>query len=452
MFESRNPFSQEVIASFNPLNEKELKTKLEKAELAFNFWKKIDIEKRIALVAYLGNQLLKNKEKYAQIITQEMGKIIREARAEIEKCAWLCEYYAQNAEKFLAKEFIPTEAYQSYISYEPLGVILGIMPWNFPFWQVFRFAIPTLIAGNTVLLKHAPNVPICAIELEKIFKESGFEEGVFQNIMIETSSVEQVIAHPAVRAVTLTGSEPAGRAVASLAGKHLKKTVMELGGSDAFIVLEDVDIEFAAQNACKARMINNGQSCIAAKRFIVAKTIFHQFLDKLVEKFKALRHGNPLEETTDYSCLARIDLAEKLSRQVKESLKVGNKLIYGRAENIDTFFEPTILEVWNYDSPAFQEELFGPVATVIWANDEKTAIQLANMTSYGLGASIWTKDLQKAEQIAKQLEVGSVFINNIVKSTPQMPFGGVKNSGYGRELSLAGIREFTNIKTICIEK
>jgi succinate-semialdehyde dehydrogenase/glutarate-semialdehyde dehydrogenase len=452
MFESRNPFTQEVYHSFSPLSAKELEIQLSKADLAFRFWQNIAIEKRIALVSYLSTKLLQNKEKYAQLITQEMGKIIREARAEIEKCAWLCEYYAQNAENFLANEIVQTGAYKSYISYEPLGIVLGIMPWNFPFWQVFRFAIPTLLAGNVVLLKHAPNVPMCGIELEKLFREAGFEEGVFQNLMIETDLVEKVIAFPLVRAVTLTGSERAGKSVAMLAGKYLKKTILELGGSDAFIVLEDADIEFAAQNACTARMINNGQSCIAAKRFIVAKPIFQKFLECLVEKFKKLRHSSPRQEKADYSCLARVDLAENLSRQLQQSLKIGNKLIHGKVENLDTFFTPSIVEVWNYDTPVWQEELFGPVAAVAWANDEKTAVQLANMTSYGLGASIWTKDLERAENLCKQLEAGSVYVNSIVKSMPQLPFGGVKNSGYGRELSVAGIREFTNVKSILIEK
>ncbi|MCS6796764.1 MAG: NAD-dependent succinate-semialdehyde dehydrogenase [Raineya sp.] len=452
MFESRNPFTQEVYESFSSLDSKELEAKLHKADIAYRYWREISLEKRIEKIKVLAENLLQRKEHYAQLICREMGKIIREARAEIEKCAWLCEYYAENAEKFLANEPVSTGAYKSYITYEPLGAVLGIMPWNFPFWQVFRFAIPTLLAGNVVLLKHAPNVPVCAIELEKLFLQAGFEEGIFQNLMIETDLVEKAIAHPVVQAVTLTGSEKAGRAVASLAGKHLKKSVMELGGSDAFIVLADADIELAARNACVARMINNGQSCIAAKRFIVAKPIFHQFLEKLKENFQKLRHGNPLEEQTDYACLARVDLAENLSRQVQESLKVGNKLILGNAKNQETFFEPSIIEVWNYDSPAFCEELFGPVASVVWANDEKTAIQLANMTSYGLGASIWTKDLEKAEHLTKHLQAGSVFVNTIVKSMPQLPFGGIKNSGYGRELSVAGIREFTNIKSVLIEK
>ncbi|WP_448528541.1 NAD-dependent succinate-semialdehyde dehydrogenase [Raineya sp.] len=452
MFESRNPFTQELYANFAAIGEKELDVKLQKAHKTYQEWRFVPLAERIEPIKFLAQKLLQNKERYAELISKEMGKIIKEARAEIEKCAWLCEYYTQNAENFLSEEWINTGTHKSYIRYEALGGVLGIMPWNFPFWQVFRFAIPTMLAGNIVLLKHAPNVPLCSIELEKLFQEAGFGEGTFQNLMIETDLVEKVIASPVVQAVTLTGSERAGRAVASLAGKHLKKSVMELGGSDAFIVLADTDIELTARNACTARMINNGQSCIAAKRFIVLKEVYEPFLEALVENFKKLRQGNPLNETSDYSCLARVDLAENLSRQVKESLQSTNQLIYGKTENQGTFFEPTILQVSDYDSPAFREELFGAVASVICAKDEKEAIRLANQSSYGLGASIWTKDLEKAETLSKHLEAGSVYVNSIVKSMPQLPFGGVKNSGYGRELSVAGIREFTNIKSILIEK
>ncbi len=452
MFESRNPFTQEIYASFCPIGKKELEVKLQKAQQTFQEWRFTPLAERIKLVKLLSQKLLQNKEQYAELISKEMGKIIKEARAEIEKCAWLCEYYAQHAESFLSDECINTGSYKSYIRYEALGGVLGIMPWNFPFWQVFRFAIPTLLTGNVVLLKHAPNVPLCSIELEKLFQKAGLGKEVFQNLMIETDLVEEAIASPIVQAVTLTGSEKAGRAVASLAGKYLKKSVMELGGSDAFIVLADTDIELTAQNACTARIINNGQSCIAAKRFIVLKEVYEHFLEALVENFKKLRKGNPLDQASDYSCLARVDLAENLSRQVKESLKTTNKLIYGKIENQGTFFEPTILQVSDYDSPAFREELFGAVASVICAKDEKEAIELANRSSYGLGASIWTKDLEKAQTLSKHLEAGSVYVNSIVKSMPQLPFGGVKNSGYGRELSVAGIREFTNIKSILIEK
>lgn len=452
MFESRNPFTQEIYASFRPIGEKELEAKLQKAQQTFQEWRFTPLAERIKLVKLLSEKLLQKKDQYAELISREMGKIIKEARAEIEKCVWLCEYYAQHAESFLSNEWINTGSYKSYIQYEALGGVLGIMPWNFPFWQVFRFAIPTLLAGNIILLKHAPNVPLCGIELEKLFQEVGFSKGGFQNLMIEIDLIEKVIASPIIQAVTLTGSERAGRAVASLAGKHLKKSVMELGGSDAFIVLSDTDITLTAQNACMARMINNGQSCIAAKRFIVSKEAYEPFLEALIENFNKLRHGNPLDEASDYSCLARVDLAENLSRQVKESLKTTNQLIYGKIENQGTFFEPTILQVSDYDSPAFREELFGAVASVICAKDEKEAIELANRSSYGLGASIWTKDLEKAEMLSKHLEAGSVYVNSIVKSMPQLPFGGVKNSGYGRELSVAGIREFTNIKSILIEK
>lgn len=450
-FESRNPFTDEFITDFESLKTSDIAYKLHLAKLVYPIWKNISFDKKSSLFFKVSEILEKNKEIYARLITLEMGKVIREARAEIEKCAMLCRYYAENAEKHLADEIVATEGKKSYIRFEPLGAVFAVMPWNYPFWQAFRFAVPALMAGNVAFLKHAPNVPQCALAIENIFLQAGFEEGVFQNLFLEISDVEGVIASDIVQAVTLTGSERAGSQVASLAGKYLKKTVLELGGSDAFVVLADADLDITIPNARLSRMINIGQSCIAAKRFIIEKSIYEMFLEKFIESFKQLKFGNPLDENADYASLARPDLAKNLENQVQKSIKQGAKIALGNTKANQSFFEPTILTGIAPDMVAFNEELFGPVASVIVAQDENEAIELANRSVYGLGASVWTKDLEKGEKVAQQLEAGSCFVNAIVKSTPLLPFGGIKRSGYGRELSIAGIREFVNMKAIFVK-
>ncbi|KOY85168.1 succinate-semialdehyde dehydrogenase [bacterium 336/3] len=450
-FESRNPFTEELITSFESLKTSQIEQKLTLAKQAYASWKNIPFDKKSTLFFRVSEILEKNKEQYAQLITVEMGKVIREARAEIEKCAMLCRYYAENAEKHLVDEIVATEGTKSYIRFEPLGAVFAVMPWNFPFWQAFRFAIPSLMAGNVAFLKHAPNVPQCALAIENIFLQAGFEEGVFQNLFLEITDVESIIASDIVQAVTLTGSERAGSQVASLAGKYLKKTVLELGGSDAFVVLADADLDITIPNARLSRMINMGQSCIAAKRFIVEEDIYESFLQKFIDSFKKLQFGNPLEESSDYACLARPDLAKNIENQVQRSIEQGANMILGNSKANKAFFEPTILTNITPHMLVFNEELFGPVASVIVVQDENEAIQLANRSVYGLGASVWTKDLEKGEKVAQQLEAGSCFVNAIVKSTPLLPFGGIKRSGYGRELSIAGIREFVNMKAIFVK-
>jgi len=449
-FVSKNPFTQEVLGIYQPDTPALIQEKLQLAEVVFPQWSKIPISEKAKLFEKLADVLEQEKQELAKIICLEMGKVIVEARAEIEKCAWLCRYYAENAETHLAPEPIKSAYTKSYVCFQPLGAVLGIMPWNFPFWQVLRFAVPALVAGNVVLLKHAPNVPLCSLRIEELFLKAGFEKGVFQNVFADVADIESLVASRIVRAVSLTGSERAGSAVASLAGKYLKKSVMELGGSDAFIVLDDADLPFTVVGACTSRMINNGQSCIAAKRFIVLEKVFDEFLEGLKESFAKLRFGNPLDENSQYACLARTDLAENLARQVSQSVAMGAKLIVGSSEAQDTIFQPTILTNIKPDMPVFAEETFGPVAVVISAKNEQEAIHLANLSVYGLGASVWSKDYERAEKVALQLQAGTCSINTIVKSTPELPFGGIKNSGYGRELSVAGIREFVNWKTIAI--
>lgn len=450
-FISRNPFTQEVLQVYQTDTPLVLEQKLQLAEKSFKEWRKVPIAHKAKLFLQISKILEQEKEKFAQTISLEMGKVIREARAEIEKCAWLCRYYAENAEKQLAPEIIPTPYSKSYVAFQPLGAVLAIMPWNFPFWQAFRFAVPTLIAGNVGLLKHAPNVPSCSLQIEEIFLKAGFPEGVFQNLLIDVKEVEGVIAHRAVQAVTLTGSERAGSAVANLAGKYLKKSVLELGGSDAFVVLDDADLPLAINAARLSRMLNNGQSCIAAKRFIVLEHIYEQFVEGLRQSFAELRFGNPLHESSDYACLARPDLAENLALQVQKSIVLGAKILIGSQQAQGTIFQPTILADVSPQMPVFTEETFGPVAAVIRAKNEQEAIDLANDSVYGLGASVWSQDPARAEKIALELQAGTCSINTIVKSSPELPFGGIKNSGYGRELSVAGIREFVNWKTIVLQ-
>jgi succinate-semialdehyde dehydrogenase / glutarate-semialdehyde dehydrogenase len=446
---SINPYNNQVLKEFDEISDRELNGKLEKAEDAFKIWKKTSFDERASLMSKGADLLRRNKQEYAKTITLEMGKVIAESVAEIEKCALVCDYYAENAEKFLSDEPVQVEDGDAYIAYDPIGPVLAIMPWNFPFWQVFRFAAPNLMAGNTGLLKHASNVPQCSISIEKIFMDAGFPEGVFQALLASSSRVDSIIDHGVVKAVTITGSDKAGRKVAEQAGKNLKKTVLELGGSDSYIVLADADLKNAAQTAVRARMLNCGQSCIAAKRFIVEKSVADDFVAMFQKGFTDLKFGDPMKEDSKYGPMARKDLARDLEGQVKTSVEKGAEIIYGKgiAED-EIFFHPTILTNIKKGMPAYDEEFFGPVALLFVADNENEAIHLANQSPFGLGASLWTEDRTKGKKMARQIEAGSVFINGMVASHPKMPFGGIKISGYGRELSEVGIKEFMNIKSI----
>lgn len=449
-FKSINPFNGECIAHYEAINKSELQQKLNAAHQANMTWRKTELSERTHLMANAAKVLRENVEDYARMITLEMGKPITESRAEVNKCAWVCDYYAENADTFLKDEWIKTDASQSFVRHDPIGTILAIMPWNFPFWQVFRFAAPALTAGNTALLKHAPNVFGCAIKIEEVFHKAGFPKDVFQSIIISHEVIEDVIAHDVVQAVTLTGSERAGSAVAALAGKYIKKTVLELGGNNAFIVCADADIDQAVKTALTARMLNCGQSCIAAKRFILLDKIHDEFVQKFTREISQLRKGNPLDESTQLGPLARLDLADQLQRQVKESMSKGAELLVGGTQD-HCFHEPTVLAQVRPGMPAFDEETFGPLAGVIRVKDEVEAVELAGQSRYGLGLTICTKDTDKALALAAEFSDAAVFINELVKSDPRLPFGGTKLSGYGRELSKDGMMEFINRKTVYVK-
>ncbi len=415
---------------------------------------KLRFSERSKLMNEAAKVLRSKKEEYARGITTEMGKPIKQAVSEVEKCAWVCEYYAENAEKFLAEEFIETDATESYVRFDPIGVVLAVMPWNFPFWQVFRFAAPSIMAGNVGLLKHASNVPMTANAIEDVFRLAGFPENIFKNLLIGSSKVSAVISNPKVKAATLTGSEPAGSKVAELSGKLIKKTVLELGGSDPFIVFSDANLDKAVDTAVTSRLINNGESCIAAKRFIVVEDIADEFTKIFVEKFEKLKVGDPFEEDTDLGPLAREDLVTDLHDQVSDSVDAGAKILTGgkKLERPGFYYAPTIITNLTPEMRAYKEELFGPVASLLVAKDEDDAIRIANDTEFGLGASLWTNDLEKAKRLVSQIHSGSTFVNELVKSDPRLPFGGVGISGYGRELSHYGIKEFVNIKTVYVNK
>jgi succinate-semialdehyde dehydrogenase/glutarate-semialdehyde dehydrogenase len=412
-------------------------------------WRKLSVQNRISFLPQLAKLLLENKEEYATCITTEMYKPISQAIAEVEKCALLCNYYFENAELFLATKSIKTEATESFVTLEPLGVILGVMPWNFPFWQVFRFAVPTIITGNTVVVKHASNVPKSANLIQEIFEKAGFPKGCYQDLPISSSEVANIIANPIIKAVSLTGSEQAGIAVATEAGKHLKKCVLELGGSNAFIVLEDANLEKAVAIAVTARMQNAGQSCISAKRFLVHEKIVEEFVSKFEIAIQNLKTGNPLDKETQIGSLARVDLAEELEIQVKKSIQMGAKLIVGGYRK-DAFYEPTILTEVTTEMPVFNEETFGPVAAIITFKTTEEAIELSNQSEFGLGVSVFTQDIDFIKTKISAFNEGAVFINEMVKSDPRLPFGGIKKSGYGRELAEDGIKEFVNVKTVVI--
>jgi len=439
-----------LVATFEEPTLEEIKESIHKTQEAFLQWRMVPFTERSKLMLKAADLLQGQKEDYGRLMTEEMGKPISQSVAEIEKCAWVCRYYAENAERFLQDEPVATEASKSYVHFEPLGIILAVMPWNFPFWQVFRFAAPALMAGNAALLKHASNVPRSSLAIEELFRKAGFPPYLFTSLLIGPQLVEPVIKDERIRAVTLTGSEESGIKVAEMAGRELKKTVLELGGSDPFIVLEDADLPSCAREAAQARTINSGQSCIAAKRFIVVEKVAQEFERLLVQHMGALKIGDPMEPDTQVGPLAREDLLSELDRQVQESVNQGARLLTGgrRLEGSGFYYPPTVLTDVKKGMPVYEEETFGPVAAIIKAKDEAEAIQLANDTRFGLGASIWSRDLDRAEALAKRIEAGLIFINAMVKSDPRLPFGGVKRSGYGRELSHYGIREFVNIKTV----
>jgi len=451
-FISINPTTGETIKHYALWTDDELEQTLRLTAAASPDWQSTRIAERSALLEKVAGELRNRSDTYAAIITQEMGKPIREARSEIEKCAWVSEFFAQHAERFLRDEPVETDASQSYVVFQPIGTMLGIMPWNFPFWQVFRFAVPVLAAGNCALLKHASNVPQCAEAIEEVFLKSGFPSGAFQWLRISHAQSERVIEDARVHAVSLTGGEQAGRRIAALAGKSLKKTVMELGGSDPFVVLADADLELAATAAVTARFQNGGQSCIAAKRFILVESIADEFLALFQSKVETLVIGDPSREETQLGPVAKSDLRDGIHRTVAESIRQGAVPLLGcePMEGPGYFYKPSILDRVRPGMPAYEEELFGPVAVVVRASDEQEALQKANQHRYGLGASVWTRDRAKGEDFARRLQCGAAFVNGMVKSDPRMPFGGVKNSGYGRELSIYGLREFTNIKSVWI--
>lgn len=449
-----NPSTGEPLAEYATHSPKETEEKLIRAHNLFQDWRKTKFSHRSELMKNAAKILRDNKESYGCLMALEMGKPLAQGLAEAEKCAWVCEYYAENAEEHLKDQFVKTEASDSFITYQPIGTVLAIMPWNFPFWQVFRFAAPALMAGNAGALKHARNTMGCAIEIERIFANAGFPEGLFVNLQIGSSAVASVIENPLIAAVTLTGSTPVGSQVAALAGKTIKKTVLELGGSDPYVVLEDADLEQTVDTCATARLINSGQSCIAAKRFIVVEPLVKDFTELLVEKMRLRKTGDPLDPETTVGPQARKDLQLDLQRQTSQSVAQGAKIMLGGdiPDSPGFFYPPTVLTGVKKGMPAYDEELFGPVAPIISASNEREAIEIANDTEFGLGAAVFTRDIERGRRIAREeLQAGCVFVNDFVKSDPRLPFGGIKQSGYGRELSPFGIKEFMNIKSIVVK-
>lgn len=447
-----NPATGATIERFEPHSPEEIEVRLERSVQAFRQWRCVPVRDRAALLARAAEILERNQESFAETMTVEMGKPIGAARAEAAKCARGCRYYAEHAVAFLAGEEIEVGPARSWVRYDPLGPVLAVMPWNFPFWQVFRFAAPALAAGNTGLLKHASNVPRCALAIEDVFLQAGFPEGVFQTLLIGSAEVARVLGDPRVAAATLTGSEAAGSSVASQAGRHIKKTLLELGGSDAFIVMPSADLDRAVDVAVEARTVNSGQSCIAAKRFIVHEHVADEFERRFVRGMKALRVGDPMDESTQVGPLATRDLVDSLDAQVRKSVEAGARLLCGgrRIEGPGFYYAPTVLANPPEGSPVRCEETFGPVAALLRARDIGEAIRLANETSFGLGASVWTNNEAERARFAAEIEAGMVFVNAMVASDPRVPFGGVKRSGYGRELGEYGIREFVNVKTVWV--
>jgi succinate-semialdehyde dehydrogenase/glutarate-semialdehyde dehydrogenase len=451
--ESVNPATGQVIRSYDEMSPEEVDLAIRKAAEAFQSWKTTEFGERSLLMKAAAQILRDESEDLARLMAEEMGKSLREGRAEAEKCAWVCEYYAENARTFLLPESIETDASSSFVSYRPLGVVLAVMPWNFPFWQVFRFAAPALMAGNVGVLKHASNVPGCALAIERVFQQAGFPADVFRTLLIGSSQVERVIENPSVMAVTLTGSTPAGKAVARKSGEMLKKTVLELGGSDPYLILEDADLPAAAVACVTSRLINAGQSCIAAKRFIVVPSVREEFERLMVDTMRAMRMGDPTDEDVDFGPQARSDLRDELHQQVTKSVANGARLLLGGElpEGPGAYYPATVLTDVRPGMPAYHEELFGPVAAIIPVTNQQAAVEVANDSIFGLGAAVFTRDHSKGEEIATtMLDAGCCFVNSFVRSDPRLPFGGVKQSGYGRELGRFGIREFVNIKTVYV--
>ncbi len=454
LLKSINPSSGEVVREYPEYQWEEIDNIIRNVHTAYKSWKITNLNYRIDKIKQLAKLLEIKKEGLSFTISVEMGKPITESRSEIDKCIWLCNYYCDNIDQFLKKQYIKTEASESYISFQPLGVILAIMPWNFPFWQVFRFAVPTILAGNTAVLKHASNVPSCAIAIEDLFNEADFPDDVFRTVLATNTKVERMIANKKISAVTLTGSTKAGQTVAQTAGKYLKKCVLELGGSDPYVVLDDANLNETVDICIKGRLLNTGQSCIGAKRFIITAGIYNDFESLFVEKMKAVTIGDPFDENNQLGPLARGYIREDLLSQVNKSISNGAQLLCGGnlPETPGFYFPATVLANVQPGQPAYNQELFGPAASLIKANDEHDAIRIANDTSFGLGAAVFTSDIEKGKHIAEyELEAGCCFVNDFVRSDPRLPFGGIKESGYGRELSLYGLQEFINIKTIYIK-
>jgi succinate-semialdehyde dehydrogenase/glutarate-semialdehyde dehydrogenase len=454
MLTSINPATNKPIKNYDEMTSAVFENIISLADETFNSWKETTFNHRSELMKNAAKVLRENSEEYSVLMTMEMGKPIVQSRAEVEKCSWVCDYYAENAEKFLADEIIKTEATKSFVSYQPLGVILAIMPWNFPFWQVFRFAAPNLMAGNAGLLKHASNVSGCALAIEDVFRKAGFPENLFRTLLVKSKNVKEIISNEKVCAITLTGSVPAGKSIASLAGSLIKKTVLELGGSDPYVILEDTDLEKAAMSCVTSRLINAGQSCIAAKRFIIVASVYDKFEQLYLDLMLKKKMGDPFDEKNDLGPQASIQLRDELHDQVLRSVKQGAELILGGTipDIAGAYYPPTVLRNVKPGMAAFDEELFGPVAALIKAKDENDAIELANKSIFGLGAAVFTKDVERGERIAKEmLNAGCCFVNDFVKSDPRLPFGGIKESGYGRELSVFGIKEFVNIKSVYIK-
>ena len=451
MITSKNPYTGEVIEEFKEYTKEEINNAIKKADDRYKTWRKVSFSEKSKLLKNAAKELRDNKQSYAEDITQEMGKPITQALAEIEKCAWVCEYYAENAENHLAREIIETDAQKSYVSYEPIGIVLAIMPWNYPFWQVFRFAAPALMAGNIGLLKHASNVMRSANNIQKVFERAGFPDGCFQNLVISSSKIEDILKDKRVKAVTLTGSKPAGSAVAATAGSEIKKSVLELGGSNALVVFKDANIAEAVKTCVQARFQNTGQSCIAGKRLLLHESIEDEFMEEFVKQVRELKSGDTMDEDTFIGTLAREDLAEDLEKQIQDSVKQGAKIVLGGKRD-KAYFEPTIITNVKKGMPVFDQETFGPAMAVTTFKEDQEAIDLVNYSDFGLGVSIFTEDFTFAEKIVPAFEDGAVFVNELVKSDPRLPFGGTKISGYGRELSSHGIQEFINRKTVYFNK
>lgn len=448
--QSVNPHTGNTLRTYEPASDEAVEALLRGAADAFGHWRTTPFPERAERMRAAAQALREREDEFAGLMADEMGKVIKDGVAEIRKCADCCDYFAENAERFLADQLVASDAANSYVAFDPLGPILAVMPWNFPFWQVFRFAAPSLMAGNVGVLKHASNVSGCALAIQDVFWRAGFPEHVFSTALVESQRIEGMLRHPAVRAATLTGSTPAGRSVASIAGSELKKTVLELGGSDPYLVLDDADLDLAVETCVKSRLVNGGQSCIAAKRFIVVAPLVEAFTKRYVERFRKVRYGDPRDPASDYGPMARADLRDQIHEQVRQSVDQGARLLLGGEipDRPGAYYPPTVLAGVKPGMTAFDEEVFGPVAALVAARDEADAIALANRSPFGLGSAVFTSDPARADRVARQIEAGNVFVNALVKSDPRLPFGGVKHSGYGRELSHWGIQEFVNVKTV----